>query len=182
MYNLVKFGQVIISVSTSSYLSQHQTRIVCHNFCEQNKTCFSFENADINVTLTLTTTEQSNLFTWQSILWWIFLHGTGSWYCITIANLLTKFSVTQKKSSIQTFTDILNLQWDLDHKHSNHLFPQDTPAYDVVLSNHVWLQTNQQFRRYNRKSYFDYISPCCDLDIEHSEPIFLHDTLAYEAA
>ena len=89
---------------------------------------------------------------------------------------------TGKISAGQTFTDILNLCCDIDLECSNPIFPQDTPAYDVVLSNHVWLQTNQQFRRYNRKSYFDYISPCCDLDIEHSEPIFLHDTLAYDAA
>ena len=34
-----------------------------------------------------------------------------------------------------------------------HNFPQDSPAYDAVLSNQVWLQTDQKFRRYNRNSY-----------------------------
>ena len=88
----------------------------------------------------------------------------------------------EKISSGQTFTDILNLCCDLDCECSNPIFQQGTLAYDAVVSNHVWLHTNQQFRRYNRKSYFDYISPRCDLDIEHNEPIFLHDTLAYDAA
>ena len=32
-------------------------------------------------------------------------------------------------------------------------FPQDTPVYDAVLSNQVWLQTDQQFRRYNKNSH-----------------------------
>ena len=50
-------------------------------------------------------------------------------------------------------TDILNLPCDLDLEHSNPFFPQDTPAYDAVLTNQVWLQTEQQFRRYNRHSH-----------------------------
>ena len=53
---------------------------------------------------------------------------------------------------IQTSTDILNFHCDHDLKHSNPIFPQNTPAYEFVLSNQVWLQTNQQFRRYNRNS------------------------------
>ena len=67
---------------------------------------------------------------------------------------------------------MLNLCCDLDLECSNPIFQQDTLSYDAILPNQIWLQTNQQFRRYNRKSYFDYISPCCDLDIEHSKPIF----------
>ena len=51
-------------------------------------------------------------------------------------------------------------------------FPQDTPAYDAELSNQVWLQMDQQFSRYGKKSYFDYVNPHCDLDIEDSEPFF----------
>ena len=38
-------------------------------------------------------------------------------------------------------------------KSSNLLFPQNTLAYDAVLSNKVWLQTDQQFRRYIRSSH-----------------------------
>ena len=52
-------------------------------------------------------------------------------------------------------------------------FPQDTPAFDVLQ----WWQTDLQFRRYNRKSHFDYVRPHCDLYIEDSEPFFPHDTL-----
>ena len=51
----------------------------------------------------------------------------------------------------QIFTDILNLRCDLDR--SNLIFPQDRSAFDAVLSNKVWLQTNQQFRRHNRNSH-----------------------------
>ena len=79
----------------------------------------------------------------------------------------------EKISSGQTFTDILNLYCDLDH--NNPIFPQDTPAYDAVLSNQVWLQTDQQFRRYSKKSYFNFTSPQSDPDTEDSEPIFPHD-------
>ena len=60
---------------------------------------------------------------------------------------------TEKMSSGPTFTDILNRRRDLDLEHSNSIFPQDTPAYVAVLSNQVWLQTDQQFRRYNWNSY-----------------------------
>ena len=75
--------------------------------------------------------------------------------------------MVQKTLSGQTLTKILNLE------RSNPIFPQDTLAYDAVLTNQVWLQMDQQFRRYSKnKSYFDYVSPRCDLDIEDSELIF----------
>ena len=54
--------------------------------------------------------------------------------------------------SRQTFTNILNLCSDLDLERSNPIFPQNTPAYDAVLSNQVWLQMDQQFRRYSKNS------------------------------
>ena len=61
-------------------------------------------------------------------------------------------------------------------------FSKDTPAYDAVLSNQVWLQTDQHFRRYSRNSLiFGYISPRCDVDNEDIETIFLQDTLAHDA-
>ena len=98
--------------------------------------------------------------------------------------MVTKCPVIQKISSGQSFTDILSLRCDLDLERSNPIFQQDTLDYDAVLSNQVWLQTDQQLRRYSRSNhnYFDYIRPQCDLDTEHSEPIFVHDTLAYDAA
>ena len=45
-----------------------------------------------------------------------------------------------EKISGQTFTDILNLCYDLDLERSNSMFPQNTLAYDAVLQNQVWLQ------------------------------------------
>ena len=83
----------------------------------------------------------------------IFPHDSGSWCCITILNLVTKCPVIQKIASGQTFTDILNLRCDLNLERSDPIFPQDTPAYDAVLSNQVWLQIDQQFRKYNRNSH-----------------------------
>ena len=82
-----------------------------------------------------------------------FLWHSGSWCCITIPNFVTKCSVIQKISSGQTFTDILNLHCDLDLEHSNPIFQKDIPAYNAVLPNQVWLQTNQQLRKYNRNSH-----------------------------
>ena len=80
--------------------------------------------------------------------------------------------MVQKISSRQTITDIFNLCCDLDLEHSNPIFPQDTLVYDVVLSNQVWLQTDQQFGIYSRNNPIH-----CDLDIDDSEPSFLPDTL-----
>ena len=109
--------------------------------------------------------------------------------------------MVQNISSGQTFTNILKLPCDLEVECSNPIFLKDTPAYGAVLSNQIWLQMNHQSRRYSRKSYFDYRSPCheldiedseprqsyfdyrspcCDLDIEDSEPIFLHGTLPHD--
>ena len=110
------------------------------------------------VTLTLNIATKTFFSAWHS----------GSWCCIAIPNLVTKCSVIQKLLSGQTFTDILNLHRDLDLECSHPIFQGDTPAYDVVLSNQVWLQTDQQLRRYNRNSHILIISPCCYLDVEHS--------------
>ena len=42
---------------------------------------------------------------------------------------------------------------DLDLQPSNPIFQQDTLAYDAVLSNQVWLQTDQQFINHNRNGH-----------------------------
>ena len=52
-----------------------------------------------------------------------------------ILNLCCHLDLERSNPSGQTFTDILNLCCDLDLEHSNPIFPQDTPAYDGVLSN-----------------------------------------------
>ena len=77
---------------------------------------------------------------------------SGLWCCITIPSFVTKHSVVQKISSRQTFTGILNLCCDLDLECSNPNIPQNTLCYNAVLANQVWLQTDQQFRRYTRNS------------------------------
>ena len=75
---------------------------------------------------------------------------SGSLCCIIIRNLVTKCPVIPKILSGQAYTDILNLRCDLDLEHNHSFFPpHDTLAYDTILSNQVWLQTDQQFRRYN---------------------------------
>ena len=116
----------------------------------------------------------------------------------------------EKLSSAQTFTDNLNLPCDLELERSNPIFPQATPAYDAVLSDQVWLQTDQQFRSYNRNSHIlimltllhkhtSLVTKCslvqkmlsrqtftnilnlhCGLDLECNNPIFPQDTPAYD--
>ena len=102
-------------------------------------------------------------------LWLMTLHHSS--------NLVTKCSVILKISG-QTFTDILNLHCDLDLKCSNPILPHGTPAYDAVLSNQVWLQSDQQFRIYNRNSHILVIyalTVTLTLDT-------VNHTLAYDAA
>ena len=53
----------------------------------------------------------------------------------------------------QTFTRILNLRCDLDLESDNPIFQQDTPSYDAVLSNQVWLQADPQFRKCSKNSH-----------------------------
>ena len=60
------------------------------------------------------------------------------------------------KDVIRTHAHNLTLHCDLDLESSNPVclfFPQDTPAYDAVLSNQVWWQMDQQFSRYSRNSH-----------------------------
>ena len=49
----------------------------------------------------------------------IFLHGAGSWWCITIPCLVTKDSTILKVSSRQTLTEILDLCCDLGLEHKS---------------------------------------------------------------
>ena len=64
----------------------------------------------------------------------------------------------------------------------NPIFQQDTLSYDAALSNQVWLQTDQQFRRYNRNSHILIVLALPVALTLNTEPIFLQDTLAYDAA
>ena len=77
---------------------------------------------------------------------------SGLWGCITVPGLVTKCSVVQKISSGQTFAYIIKLRCDLDLQRSNPIFPQGPPVCDAVLTNQVWLQMDQQFRRYSKNS------------------------------
>ena len=81
-----------------------------------------------------------------------FTKQSSSLCCTIIPSLVTKCSAGQKISSGQTFIDILNLRCDLDSECSNPTFSQDTLADDAVLSNQVWLQMDQQFRRSSTNS------------------------------
>ena len=93
------------------------------------------------------------LWPWHWRQWTIFsAWHSGLCCCITIPSLVAKYSAIQKYSSRQMFTNILNLCCDLDLKCSNPVFPH-TPACDAVLSNQLWLQIDQQFRRYKRNSH-----------------------------
>ena len=78
----------------------------------------------------------------------------SAWFWIMLLHHYTKLGnkmYCDSENIIWTVTDILNLRCDLEHSNPN--FSQDTPTYDAVLSNQVWLQTDQQLRRYNRNSH-----------------------------
>ena len=49
--------------------------------------------------------------------------------------ILNGHNWTLEENIIWTFTDILDLCCDPDLESSKNIFPQDTPAYDSVLSN-----------------------------------------------
>ena len=71
----------------------------------------------------------------------------NNFFCMTLWLMIlhnqTEFGKKKKKIAVQkmlsgqTFTKILNLHCDLDLEYSNSIFPQDTPAYDALLSNQV---------------------------------------------
>ena len=63
-------------------------------------------------------------------------------------------------------------------KQSNPIFSQNNPPYDDVPSNQLWLQKDQQFRKYIKKVIFWLYYPNCDLDLEDSKPIFFKDNMA----
>ena len=66
---------------------------------------------------------------------------------------------------------------ELDLEGSNPIIPQDTPTYDGVLSNQVWLQMDQQFRRYSKNSHIFSLTS----DLEISKPICSHEAPAHNA-
>ena len=78
--------------------------------------------------------------------------NSGSWCCITTQNLVTKCSVSQKISSGQTFTDILNLCCDLDLKAVIPFSTGHSGLWCCTIKQ-VWLQTDQQFRSCRRNSH-----------------------------
>ena len=76
----------------------------------------------------------------------------------------------------------MNLHCDLDLENNNQFFTENTPAYEAVPSNQIWLQKDQQFSRHSRNSHIDQMSPHCGPELDESKPIFLQDTLAHDVA
>ena len=82
-------------------------------------------------------------------------------FCMTLWVMIlhnhTRFGnkcfVVLKVSSRQTLTNILNLHCDLDLERCNPIFPQNTQAYDAVLSNQGKLQMDLQLMRYRENSH-----------------------------
>ena len=48
---------------------------------------------------------------------------------------------------------VLNTHWHLDLENNNLIWTQNTPAYDVVPSNKMWLQKDHQFSKYGRNGH-----------------------------
>ena len=83
---------------------------------------------------------------------------SGSWCCITIPSLVTKYSAVQKISHGQSptywaFAVTLTLNAVIIFLSFFFFLYKTPPAYDAVLSNQVWLQIDQQFRKYSRNSH-----------------------------
>ena len=107
-------------------------------------------------------------------------HDSGSWCYITIPNLVTKCSVVQKIPSRQTFTNILNLHCDLDLECSNAIFPWDTPAYDTLLTNQVWLQTINNLEGIVKIVIFWLYNLQATLTLKILNQFFSHDSLPHD--
>ena len=88
------------------------------------------------------TTKIVILLLYKPSLWpWHWTQWTN--FSVSIPGLATKCSVVQKISSGKTFTNILNLCYNLDLERSNLIFKKDTLVYGGVLSNQVWLKMDQ---------------------------------------
>ena len=80
----------------------------------------------------------------------------------------------------------MNIHWNSEPflllwpQQSNPIFSQDNPAYDDVPSNQVQLQKDPRFKRYIKKSYFNYVILHCNLDHEGSKPVLWEDNLAHD--
>ena len=83
-----------------------------------------------------------------------FVRHTGSWWGITILNLVTKGSEVQTISSGQRLNEILNLLCDLDLEQSNQILSQDTLTYNDAQRNTKLFgcEKDQQFRRHSRNN------------------------------
>ena len=85
-------------------------------------------------------------------------HTVNQFFCMTLWPMIMHNHIRFGNkmfsgSEVIMWTNMLNLCCDLDLEHSNTIFPQDTPAFDAVLSNQVWLQTDQKFRRHSKSNY-----------------------------
>ena len=90
-----------------------------------------------------------SLWPWHWTQWTNFsAWHSGLWHCITIPGLVTKCPVVQKISR-QTFTNILNLRCDLDFNAIIQFFHSTLR----LISNKIWLQTDQKFRGYSKNSH-----------------------------
>ena len=83
-------------------------------------------------------TQWTNFSAWHS----------GFWYCLAIPGLVTNAQDIVWTNVHWHFEPSL---WPWPWLQQSHL-PQDTQAYDAVLSNQVWLQTDKQFRKYSENS------------------------------
>ena len=85
--------------------------------------------------------------TTEIVIFSLTLNTVNNFFCMTLWLIMlhyhTRFGNKMffgSEDIIQTFTDILNLCCGLELECSNPIFQQDTLAYNVVLSNQLWLQ------------------------------------------
>ena len=76
----------------------------------------------------------------------------------------------------------MNLHCNLDLEFNHLIFTQNTPTYDDVPTNSIWLQKINGSAGMEETVIFDQMSPHCGPELEDRKPIFLHDILAHNVA
>ena len=116
----------------------HQTKISCkrNSNSENIPKSHNLTKLFLTVTLILKTADQSFLKT----IWLIMMHHHTKFGSKRLCN---------SENTIWTFTDVLEFCCDLDLEHNNPVTKYNTLACDNVLSNQVWQQKDQQFKRYS---------------------------------
>ena len=108
------------------------------------------------VIMTLTTTEQSYLFTRQSTLWW----------CAIKQSLVAKGSAVCIKNS---YFNYIIRNCDLDLEDSKPIFLKDNLAHNDASSYSLVVKSSAFQTISSGQTFTHILTFCCDLDLEHND-------------